>query len=375
MKTYIKKMAPYLKKDMVLCIAIILGITSCFMAPLGRETIDSIDFRVLAILYSLMIVVEGFKGTGLFSILGEKLLMKTKSTFSLEAALIFLCFFTSMLITNDVALLTFVPFGILTLQMCKKEDRICFVVIFQTIAANLGSMLTPIGNPQNLYLFGCMDCDLWEFMGILFPYTLLSVLLILLVLIIRKKEKVQIQFPKREAMGREELHKNLVYLVLFLLCLTVVLHWISYKIALALIVIVVFCLDKRILLRTDYGLLLTFIGFFVFIGNMQRIPQINEFLKAVVIHREFFVALSASQVVSNVPAALLLSGFTDNYKQLLLGVNIGGLGTLIASMASLISYKCYGNSYEKFKKTYLIKFTLWNLVFLAILVVAKAYIF
>lgn len=375
MKTYIKKIAPYLKKDMVLCIAIILGITSCFMAPLGRETIDSIDFRVLAILYSLMIVVEGFKGTGLFSIFGEKLLMKTKSTFSLEAALIFLCFFTSMLITNDVALLTFVPFGILTLQMCKKEDRICFVVIFQTIAANLGSMLTPIGNPQNLYLFGCMDCDLWEFIGILFPYTLLSVLLILLVLIIRKKEKVQIQFPKREAMGREELHKNLVYLVLFLLCLTVVLHWISYKIALVLIIIVVFCLDKRVLLRTDYGLLLTFVGFFVFIGNMQRIPQINEFLKAIVIHREFLVALSASQIVSNVPAALLLSGFTNEYKELLLGVNIGGLGTLIASMASLISYKCYGNSYDRFKKTYLMKFTLWNMFFLVIFVVAKAYIF
>lgn len=375
MMKYIKKLALYLKKDMVLCIALILGFLSCFLVPAGRETVESIDVRVLAILYSLMIVVEGFKGTGLFSILGERLLKRTKSTFSLEASLIFLCFITSMLITNDVALLTFVPFGILTLQMCKKEDRICFVVIFQTIAANLGSMLTPIGNPQNLYLFGCMDCDLWEFMGILFPYTLLSVLLILLVLIMRKKETVQIQFPKRQTMGREELHKNLVYFVLFLLCLTVVLHWISYKIALGLIIIVVFCLDKRVLLRTDYGLLLTFVGFFVFIGNMQRIPQINEFLKAVVNQREFLVALSASQVVSNVPAALLLSGFTDNYKELILGVNIGGLGTLIASMASLISYKCYGNSYEKFKKTYLIKFTLWNIAFLAILVAAKVYIF
>ena len=194
MMKYIKKLALYLKKDMVLCIALILGFLSCFLVPAGRETVESIDVRVLAILYSLMIVVEGFKGTGLFSILGEKLLKRTKSTFSLEASLIFLCFFTSMLITNDVALLTFVPFGILTLQMCKKEDRICFVVIFQTIAANLGSMLTPIGNPQNLYLFGCMDCDLWEFMGILFPYTLLSVLLILLVLIMRKKETLLLSF-------------------------------------------------------------------------------------------------------------------------------------------------------------------------------------
>lgn len=377
-----KKIIKWIKKEIVLTIALVLAVLSSFFVKPSRQYIDYIDWRVLGILLSLMIVMAGLQKNGLFQKIGTALLRKTENTRQLECVLVFLCFFTSMLITNDVALITFVPFAILTLEMCGQESRIMMVVILQTIAANLGSMLTPMGNPQNLYLYGKMGGELAEFLKIMLPYTIAAFVLILITLLLRKKEQIKLYMEDGQTGSVSEEYqneqndnkanglkagKNIIYILLFFLCLAVVVKAAEYQHVLLFIVAVVFLFDKKVLLKVDYSLLFTFTGFFIFIGNMQRIVWIKELLQQLVAGKEFLAAVITSQFVSNVPAALLLSGFTEQYKPLLIGVNIGGLGTLIASMASLISYKYYANAYEKKTGQYVLKFTLVNVIFLIVL--------
>lgn len=367
----------WIKQDIVLTIALLLAIIStCIVGP-AKATLTSIDFRVLGILLCLMLIMEGLKENGLFHHIGILLIHHTKSTGQLFAVLVALCFFSSMLMTNDVALITFVPFSLLTLTLCHQEQSIAFIIILQTIAANLGSMLTPVGNPQNLYLYGIMGLSLGDFMMLLLPYTIISGILLMLIICLQPKEKINLDAKALDAQKQEKplnIKKSLIYLALFLLSLCVVLHILPLIPVLLFTMLICILLDKPCIVKVDYSLLLTFIGFFIFIGNMQRIPAINESLQQVVQHREFLTSLVASQVVSNVPATLLLSGFTSEYAQLLLGVNIGGLGTLIASMASLISYKLYTNAYPQQRGAYIRSFTFWNLCFLAVLLLGKYFL-
>ena len=241
-----------------------------------------------------------------------------------------------------------------------------FVIVLQTIAANLGSMLTPIGNPQNLYLYSLSGMSFSEFLGIMLPYTLLSALLLLLFLFLKPGEKVYVQeiFAETGPMRRRPL---ITYTLLFFLCLGCVLHLICWQAVLVIVTVVLLFTDRGLLRRADYGLLATFVFFFIFIGNMGRLPVIVDLLRTVLSGHELPVAILASQGISNVPAAILLSGFTKNYLPLLVGVNIGGLGTLIASLASLISYKQYAQTPGCEKGRYLSHFTGLNLVFLAAL--------
>lgn len=244
------------------------------------------------------------------------------------------------------------------------------VLILQTIAANLGSMLTPIGNPQNLYLYNLAGMSMGEFIGLMLPYTALSggLLLIIVFVLSARKQKISMEecsFIKEET--DDNRRKNVVYFVLFVLSLLVVVRVLPYYIVLALVLLVVFFMDRAVLKNVDYCLLLTFISFFVFTGNMGNVPAIRDTLQSLVAGRELGVGIIASQGISNVPAALLLSGFTNDYRALLLGVNLGGLGTLIASMASLISYKIYAHNYNKTKGIYLLWFTVANVLFLAVL--------
>lgn len=370
MKNMLQKIRDFVKKETVLTIAAVLAVISAFFVKPGREYFTYIDWRVLGILLSLMVVVAGFQRNGLFDAIGRKLLLKTGNTAQLVGVLVFLCFFSSMLITNDVALLTFVPFALTTLQKCHQERLIVLVFVLQTIAANLGSMLTPIGNPQNLYLYNLAGVDMGTFMGWMLPYTAISGFLLLVIVFVlsARRQKIPVEecsFAMQQ--GRDGIRKNMIYLVLFLLSLLVVARLIPYYIVLPVILVVVFWVDRETLLQVDYCLLLTFICFFIFIGNMGNLPVVRDTLQSLVAGREVGIGIAASQIVSNVPASLLLSGFTQNYKALTLGVNLGGLGTLIASMASLISYKIYAHNYNRTKGIYLLWFTVANVLFLAIL--------
>lgn len=371
-----EKLMMFVKQETVLVIAILLAVFSGFFVAPSKEYLSYIDWRVLGILLSLMIIMSGLQKTGLFDSIGSRLLKKTRNTRQLSLMLVFLCFFFSMLITNDVALFIFVPFAMIILKKCNQEDLLIPVLVLQTIAANMGSMLTPIGNPQNLYLYNLSGMGMDEFLLVMLPYTLASfVFLAVSVLLCCRNEaitEVVVEKDEKNVDGqtqnvRNEL-KNAVYITLFLLSLLVVARIISFGIVLVLVLIMVFYMDRKVLIQVDYCLLLTFIAFFIFTGNMGNIPVIRDTLQRLVAGRELGIGILASQAISNVPAALLLSGFTSNYKSLLIGVNVGGLGTLIASMASLISCKLFAKEYNCEKGRYFRYFTVVNIIFLAILV-------
>lgn len=365
-----RKIIDFLKKETVLVAAAILAIISaCFVPPSGAY-IDYIDWRTLGILLSLMIIMEGFKQNGLFHLVGQALLKKTKKVWQLASVLIFLPFFFSMLITNDVALLTFVPFSVQILEKGNRRNLMIPIIVLQTIAANLGSMLTPIGNPQNLYIYGISGISVLEFVKTMLPYTFVSgVLLIISICFLKGKKESIIQEKQEEhALAKQNTWKNIVYFLLFVSVLLVVARIVPYWIVLIIVVIVVAVVDFRILKKVDYALLLTFIGFFIFTGNIGNLPVIKETLQNLVAGRELLFGIVFSQGISNVPAALLLSAFTENYRTLLVAVNLGGLGTLIASMASLISYKIFANYNNAQKGKYFRLFTLLNIVYLIVLV-------
>lgn len=375
-----ERIISFIKKETVLCAALILAVLSAFMIPPDREYAAYIDYRTLAILLGLMVVMSGLRKMGLFRRIAQGLLCRVKSGRGLVLILMMLCFFFSMLITNDVALITFVPFTFTVLEMMGEEQRrklVLPLIAMQTIAANLGSMLTPIGNPQNLYLYGKAGLSIGEFVWLMLPYALLSLLILTGWAIIqgggghrRRKSWQSIDSSQESGKNAEiSVPALVVYLALFALCLLTVAHILPWQTALGTVLVTVLVMDRKILMKVDYSLLLTFVGFFVFIGNMGRIPVFRDFLQNAVTGRETYAAVAASQIISNVPAALLLSGFTDNYGQLIIGTNLGGLGTLIASMASLISYKYVVREESSRKGAYIGIFTVSNLAFLAVLMI------
>ncbi len=369
----------FLKREAVLCVALLLAVISLCIIPPDKEYLGYIDFRTLAILFCLMSVMAGLQKMGVFRWIARKLLQKVRSFGSLVQVLMLLCFFSGMLITNDVALITFVPFTFTVLGMMGEEQQrklVLPLVAMQTLAANLGSMLTPIGNPQNLYLYGRAGISIGSFLMLMLPYTLISlILLVVWGLAVGGRCSGEWNGEALDEQGAEcfrsraVLIRLWVYLVLFLLCLLTVAHVLPWQAVLGMVLAAVLLTDRRILGKVDYSLLFTFVGFFVFIGNVGRIPAFRCFLQEAVKGREVYAAVAASQVISNVPAALLLSGFTENYGQLLIGVNLGGLGTLIASMASLISYKYVAKEEGNRKGAYIAIFTVSNICFLAALVI------
>ncbi len=371
-----KRVVSFIKKETVLLAAWVLALISAFFVTPSRAYLGYIDFRSLGILWSLMVIMQGLKQNGVFSFAGTRLLAKARKVWQLSAVLIFLCFFCSMFITNDVALITFVPFAVMMLQSCKKEELMIPVIVLQTVAANLGSMLTPIGNPQNLYLFGVSQMGVGEFVRFMLPYTILSgVLLIVCICFLKgKSDPVDAAISEKELLTNERgrVEKACVYTGLFVLSLFVVGRVLDYRYMVAIVFVVVFFMEKKTIFHVDYSLLLTFVGFFIFTGNMGKIQTVSNLLQQVIQGREVVLGVLISQCISNVPATLLLSGFTEEYKKLLLGVNIGGLGTLIASMASLISYKIFANTCNKEKGRYFIHFTMINIVFLIVLLAFAA---
>ncbi len=362
------KLRSFLKKEPILVVAALAAVLSCIPVPPDRAYPGYIDFRTLALLYALMVVSAGLRQAGALEALARLVCRRAGSARALGIVLTALTFFSSMLITNDVALLTFVPFAVVLLGMTGRDRDLILVVVLQTAAANLGSMLTPVGNPQNLYLYSCFQLSAGDFFAVTAPVWALSLVLTLLGCLALPRAKLA---PQPDEAPKTDRKKLWLYLALFALCLLSVFRLLPWPVMLGALVLVLLILDRRILLKADFLLLLTFVAFFIFAGNLARLEAVDRLLRRLLAGREYWTALLTSQVISNVPAALLLSGFTDNARELLLGVDIGGLGTPIASLASLISLKLYSRSPGAKPGRFLLVFLLVNLLLLAILSAAK----
>lgn len=363
----LKKVLRFIKNETVLTISAVLAAASCFLVPPDREYLGYINAETLVVLFCLMAVMAGLRELGVFGRIARGLLRSLGGERALIAVLLALCFFGSMVITNDVALITFVPLAIMLLDMEHRDDLLCLTVALMTVAANLGSILTPIGNPQNLYIYSVSGLSLGEFTLAMLPYAALSAaMLAVSVPLLYKNSPVDFELEDDD---RQISRLDLAFfLALFALCVLSVAKLVSIWVLLPVVTVCVAARSWRLLLKIDYSLLLTFVCFFIFIGNMGRFEPFRRVILSILEGRELPVAAALSQVLSNVPTALLLGGFTNEWRGLLAGVNIGGLGTLIASMASLISYKQLAHRAPERKGRYLAVFTAVNLVFLAALI-------
>lgn len=364
----LKSIVKFFNKETVLCISGILAMISCFIVPPSAAYSGYIDLHVLILLFCLMLVVAGIRQTGAFTVICEMLLKKFHSIKMVGLVLVLLSFFMSMLLTNDVTLVTIVPFTLLMFEkiMGEKKTRAEIVLlVLETAAANLGSMLTPMGNPQNLYLYTKFNLSLSEFFGIIFPYSALS-LIMLICSVFLFLPKLQTKKPSVKTKMQGQL-KPIIFVILFVVNMLTILRILDDKILLLIVVAAVLIVDRKLFLQADYSLLLTFVFFFIFVGNLGSIPILYESLQRIFKGNEVGISVLLSQIISNVPAAILLSGLSDNTNALIIGTNLGGLGTLIASMASLITYKFYAGARDSSPKKYILVFTIFNVCYLAAL--------
>ena len=320
----------FFKNETIFCISLILAIVSCFFVLPSIDYLNYINWETIILLFVIMVFVEILKNLAVFEIFVRKLLNKVKNTRGLVLFLVFTCFFSSIFITNDVSLIIFVPFTLLALKKVDRLDLIIFAVSLETIAANVGCMVLPIGAPHNIVMYTVSHIPFASFFFLLLPYIIVSVIFLIILSFFIPRDDVSL--PKMSDIEIER--KDFV---------------------------------KRVFLGVDYFLLLTFIALFILIGNLQNISFFNSLFSKWIIGNEVIWGVLASQVISNVPAAILLSGFSTNYEAIIVGINIGGLGTLIASMANLISYKILAREFNDFKIRYFIVFTVLNIVLLIIL--------
>ncbi len=359
------QISTFFKKEAVLCVAAICAILTMFFVPPDSGYPGYIDLRVLCLLFGLMAVVAGFQSCGVFRFLTWQLLRRGGNGRILSITLVLLPFFSSMLVTNDVALLVFVPFtlGLLTQMECR--NAIIPMLVLQTVAANLGSMATPVGNPQNLFLYATYNLSAGEFFAVTLPLTGLSLICLTAASLPVLPKKLPELHLRQEKL--ENPRSLLIYGVLFVLCLLTVFRIVPYGITTILVLFAVAILDRKVLQELDYALLATFVCFFVVSGNLGRMDAVRMFLQSLLEQNTLLTAVGASQIISNVPAAVLLAGFTDQWIALLQGVNIGGLGTPIASLASLITLKQYLRWPGAKAGRFLLVFTLANIAGLVIL--------
>jgi Na+/H+ antiporter NhaD/arsenite permease-like protein len=347
------------KREPVLMVSSFFALVSMILVPPSLLYIHYIDFKVLGCLFCLMLVVSGFQKIFLFNHIASFLLTFAHNPRQVSMVLVALTFFSSMAITNDVSLITFVPLTIVIFSLCRRTEHILATIILQTVGANVGSSLTPVGNPQNLYLFSYYSIPPGTFFRTMFPLVLGGAVLLFLLLfsISNTSEGFLVEIEKP---ARMELRQILRYALLFLLSLSAVFNFLPWY---AAVVVVVLFSEKILLKKVDYSLLLTFVALFIFVGNLGALHSVQDFFRNLLEGRVFITSLIASQVISNVPATFLLSPFTHESRQLLLGVNAGGCGTLIASMASVISFKYFINFSPKETKRYFYTFTVVNLLF------------
>ncbi len=358
------RIAAFIKKNTVLCIALLAAIVTAFLVPPDSAYLGYFDFKTLTCLFCVLAVVCALKNIRFFFVLAKKIVRLFKTTRSSILALAYVTFIGSMLIANDMALLTFLPLGYLVLSTTGKQKYTAFTFIMQNIAANLGGMLTPFGNPQNLYLYTYFNIPTGEFMGIMvLPFLLAVTLITICCLCFVKKEPLEISDEKISLpKGRVA-----VYAVLFALSVVIVFRVVPFWVGLLVIPVALLFLDRKALKQVDYGLLCTFAAFFVFSGNMSRIPAVQNLLGGLLQKNTLLVSTLSCQIISNVPSAILLAKFTTDYRALLLGVNVGGVGTLISSLASLITFREYTSRNPGKAGKYIALFSAFNFSFLILL--------
>ena len=361
---FLPKAIAFIKKNAVMFIALTAAMITSVIVPPDAAYLDYFDFKTLTCLFCVLAVVCALKNVNFFYMLAKKVVLLFKNARMSVLALVYITFIGSMFIANDMALLTFLPLGYFVVSETHTEKYMPFLFIMQNIAANLGGMLTPFGNPQNLYLYTYFNIPTGEFLQIMLPPFAFSVALITACcFIFVKPEPLRLENERiRFAPGRTAL-----YLVLFALAIAIVFRGIPYWIGLIVIPIVLFFADRSALRAVDYPLLFTFVFFFIFSGNMARIPAVSSFLSGLLSHNTLLYSTLSCQVISNVPSAILLSKFTLDYPNLLVGVNIGGVGTLIASLASLITFREYASHAPGKSGKYIGLFSAFNFAFLGLL--------
>jgi len=362
---FLPKVLAFIKNNVVMAIAFLAAAVTTVIVPPDREYLGYFDFKTLSCLYSVLAVVCALKNIRFFYTLAQKIVELFKNIRLCVLALVYITFIGSMLIANDMALLTFLPLGFFVLNSTKKQKYMAFTFIMQNIAANLGGMLTPFGNPQNLYLYTKFNIPNGEFVSIMAPPFIVSIILITICCIVFvKPEPLEIEGEK----AKLPLGKTALYLALFALSIAIVFRTIPYYIGVVVITAVLIFADKSALKKVDYPLLLTFVFFFIFAGNMARIDAVQNVFSYFLNKDTMLFSVASCQVISNVPSAILLSQFTGNYADLLVGVNIGGAGTLIASLASLITFREYTKHNPDGTFGYIKKFTAFNFGILLILI-------
>lgn len=360
----LQKLIGFIKKNTVTVVAFLAAVITSIIVPIDKEYIGYFDFKTLTCLFCVLAVVCALKNIRFFYTLAKKIVLCFKNARLVILALVYITFIGSMLIANDMALLTFLPLGYFVLLTTGKQEYMAFTFVMQNIAANLGGMLTPFGNPQNLFLYTKFNIPNLEFMGIMAPPFILSVMLITLCCIVFvKPEPLEIEDDETKLPPA----RTVLYLCLFALSIAIVFRGIPYWIGLIVIPVVLLFADRKALKMVDYSLLLTFVFFFIFSGNMARIDAVKEFFSMLMDKSTLLFSVLSCQVISNVPSAILLSQFTDNYGELLVGVNIGGVGTLISSLASLITFREYTWHNPGRGKYYIKLFSAFNFAFLIIL--------
>jgi Na+/H+ antiporter NhaD/arsenite permease-like protein len=361
------KILRFVKKNIVFCIAALAAAVTCFLVPPDADYLGYFDWKTLSCLFLTLAVVCALRNIKFFTILARKLVSLSGNLRSLFILLIIITFIGSMIIANDMALITFLPLGFYALSVTKMEKYMAYLFVLQNISANLGGMLTPFGNPQNLYLYSYFNIPTAKFCEIMLPAFLLAVTLLILACLPIKPVKFKLKgnFPERLNIKR-----TILYCVLFAFSILIVFRVVSFVYGLLIIPILLFFLDRDSLKMVDYSLLGTFFFFFIFAGNLSRLDAVNTFISYLLEKDTLLVSVLSCQFISNVPSAILLSRFTTDYPALLLGVNIGGTGTIIASLASLITFSEFKVLYPNDTKKYFKIFTIANVVFLVILTTA-----
>ena len=359
-----EKIRNFIKKEVVLSVAIVLTIITCFFIPIDKEYINYFDYKTLICLFCMLAVVAGLKSTNAFELISRKMISLFHTRRAVIYSLVFGTFLFDMIVANDMSLITFLPLTYIVLHSTKNDKYLAFTFIMQTIAANMGGMITPYGNPQNLYLYSYYNIGTVEFFSILLFQAITVAVLLYICCAFIHNEPLKLRKNSKIIISKKELY---IYVILFAIVILTIFRVIPYIVTLIVVIAIIFIFDKKRFLQVDYALIATFCVFFIFSGNIARIDIIKEFISEIVVNNTLLAGIISCQFISNVPTAIFLSKFTTNYQELLISVNIGSLGILISSLASLITLKEFLKHQPKNFWSYLIKFTLFNTVFLVVL--------
>ena len=356
----------FVKKEVVLSIAFVAMVITIFFVPIDKEYLGYFEYKTLVALFCMLAVVAGLKNTNIFELVSKKLIGLFKTRRAVIYCLIYGTFFFDMIVANDMSLITFLPLTYIVLHSTNNDKYLAITFILQTIAANMGGMITPYGNPQNLYLYSYYNIPTLEFFGVLLIQAITVAVLLFIACLFIKNEPLTLKNEEKFEIKKKEL---IIYAILFVFVILSIFRVVPHLITLAIVVLTVLIVDRQRFKHVDYALLATFCVFFVFSGNIARIPAIKELISNIVAENTLIAGIVSCQFISNVPTAIFLSKFTENYSDLLVSVNIGSLGIIISSLASLITLKEYLKHQPKGLKKYMVKFTLVNTAFLAVLIV------